>query len=340
MLSGRHWPVHPRPLPDELLTSWLVRLAHANGLKVQTFCQHEFGLNHQVWNRDVDRLAPDWLVRRLAEGSGLSLGTVLATSLQPYREVLFQHFPLSGQLRWILPLQLYHRKRQGYGLQYCPRCLADDTEPYFRRAWRVALYTFCPTHGVLLQDRCPSCGSGVAFHRLELGHPQQTQIDSLSLCSVCGFDCRLAVTPSVERWDRRVFATWRAVLRRIDASKGMPHRFADGTLDVLHHICVLQVSRRRALKLHPYLCRQTGQPERVLTTGRLTFEQRPLLERHHVIGLAWWLLDRWPTRLQRAWEDGAVRYNVLLKDFDDAPKWYSQMASSLLGTSGQALQDT
>ena len=28
-LSGTIWPIHPKPLPDELLTSWMVRIARA-----------------------------------------------------------------------------------------------------------------------------------------------------------------------------------------------------------------------------------------------------------------------------------------------------------------------
>ncbi|MCG9053513.1 TniQ family protein [Laribacter hongkongensis] len=330
MLTGKRWPAHPHPLTDELLSSWLVRIAHANGLKVQTFCHREFGQNHQVWNRDIDRLAPDWLLTRLEESIGLSLDTVRATTLLPYRGRLYHQQPSSGQLRWVLPLQIYHRTRQGFGLQYCPHCLAEDAEPYFRRAWRVAFYTFCPKHNVMLLDRCPACGSGVAFHRLELGHPQQISIDSLSVCAGCGFDLRQAATTTINIWDEHVFALWRQALRQTTGDPGIKTYIDLGHLDVLHHFCGLCVSRRLALKLHPYLCQQTGTPEVELTAGRLTFEQRPLHERHHVIGLAWWLLDLWPSRLQQAHRHRVVRYNVLMKDFDEPPEWYSQMASKLM----------
>ena len=329
MLSGKIWPAHPPPYPDELLSSWLVRLAHANGLKVQTFCHHEFGIAHQVWNRDVDRLAPDWLLTRLKEGSGLPLDIVSGTTLIPYHGRLYHQRPLSGQLRWILPLQLYHRKRQGFGLQYCPHCLAEDTEPYFRRVWRVALYTFCQKHNVMLLDRCPVCGSGVAFHRLELGQPKQVTINSLSVCSSCGFDLRQAPTAPVNIWDEQVFAMWRQSLKLITHAS-MVKNFIDFTcLDVLHHFCGLCVSRRMALKLHAYLCQCANIPEIAFTEGRVSFEQRPLVERHHVIGLAWWLLGQCPSRLQEAHKQRVVRYNVLMKDFDESPNWYSQVVLKL-----------
>ena len=64
------WPIRYKLLPDELLSSWLVRLAHGFGLKVQTFSNLLFGCNYQVWNRDIDRFAPDWLVEQLSSHTG------------------------------------------------------------------------------------------------------------------------------------------------------------------------------------------------------------------------------------------------------------------------------
>jgi hypothetical protein len=58
---AKRWPVHPRPRKDELLLSWLQELARGNGQKLQAFCDCVFGTDHQIWNRDVDRLAPRWL---------------------------------------------------------------------------------------------------------------------------------------------------------------------------------------------------------------------------------------------------------------------------------------
>ena len=81
------WPCHPKPLPDELLTCWLVRVAHAHQLKVQTFCDQVFGKERQIWNRDCDRLAPRWLVNRLSiqTGTPLSEAVVLHRNLTHYK---------------------------------------------------------------------------------------------------------------------------------------------------------------------------------------------------------------------------------------------------------------
>jgi len=50
-------------------------------------------------------------------------------------------------------------------------------------------------------------------------------------------------------------------------------------------------------------------------------------ERHHLIQLVMWLLVEPEMRLGAAWRAGAVRYNLFLKDFDDAPNWYIHIVS-------------
>ena len=53
-------------------------------------------------------------------------------------------------------------RRQAAWLQFCPQCLAEDEEPYFRREWRLATTIVCARHGSRLLDRCPACGQGLA----------------------------------------------------------------------------------------------------------------------------------------------------------------------------------
>jgi hypothetical protein len=58
-------------------------------------------------------------------------------------------------------------------------------------------------------------------------------------------------------------------------------------------------------------------------TGGYAFEMRKIQERHHLLQLTCWLLSDLELRLTAAWRAKAVRYNMLLKDFDDPPTYYS-----------------
>ena len=144
------WPVHLKPHHDELLSSWLVRIAHGHGLKIQSFCNLIFGGVHQVWNRDVDRLAPDWLIHSMCAHTAVPVERGYSSTLRSYEGTLYQTYRSSGILRWILPLMLYHRRYQGFGLQFCPKCLGEGPEPYFRKHWRVACTLVGAQHNLLL----------------------------------------------------------------------------------------------------------------------------------------------------------------------------------------------
>lgn len=330
MDSERLWPAHPHPHTGELLSSWLVRVAHANGLKVQTFCRLAFGNDRQVWNRDIDRLAPAWLIETMSTRTGTPIRRAWQTTLMVYGGKLYARGKAAGQLQWVLSLKMYHRKRRGYGLQFCPRCLAADAEPYFRLAWRVAFYTFCPKHHCMLLDRCPQCGQGVAYHRIELGRPDITSADPLCRCWMCGYDYRQSGTTTVDKWSERTFESWTKALRMIDCGAPSSTRFDYGKLAVLHQMVKLLNGDEKNRRLARYVASRTGQVVPNAAATRVPIEGRGLVERHHVVGLAWWLIGRWPTRLRAAWRCRALRYNWLLRDFKRAPDWYWAFANSLL----------
>ncbi len=290
MLSGALWPAHPKPLPGECLSSWLVRCAHHNGLKVQTFCDRVFGKEHQVWNRDVDRLAPPWLLQVITAGTGASPHSTDNTTMKLFEGRLFEHRNRGGQLRWVLLLGQYHRLHQGFGMQYCPLCLGEDKEPYYRLSWRLAFYTFCPRHQTLLLDRCHACGAPVAFHRIELGRPGRYDTPSLDECWRC--QARLSgVQPlALERWHQGVFQRWERWLKAVDRQFVNSGRIDYGCMARLHEICRRIVSEHKFPALQRNLCRRSGQPVLSLTISRRPFEHRGIQERHYVLGLGWWLI--------------------------------------------------
>ena len=56
--TGRRWPVEVRPAPGELLSSWLHRLAHANGVPPRYFGA-VLGAAGENWPAQLDRHLPD-----------------------------------------------------------------------------------------------------------------------------------------------------------------------------------------------------------------------------------------------------------------------------------------
>lgn len=173
------WGVSCPMRPDELLTSWLARTALAFGCDPLVLTD-EIWPKWRAWTRDIDRDCPKDRLDDLAWVSGTELDRLLAARLRPVAEKLSEH-PLNDRAgwSWILAIGTRNRRRYG-GLQYCPACLAEDTHPYYRRAWRFAWNSACDHHGSRLLDRCPSCRAPIEPHRLVYG------ARTVAFCASCG----------------------------------------------------------------------------------------------------------------------------------------------------------
>lgn len=321
------WPIRYKPLPDELLSSWLVRLAHGHGLKVQTFCNLIFGNRHQVWNRDVDRLAPPWLVDTLARYTGTPLNVAYGTTLKVFDGVLFRNPRPSGHLNWVQSLKIYHRVREGYGQQYCPTCLASDEVPYFRKMWRLSLSTVCLRHRCMLQDRCHACGEAVSFFRIDFGTAAEHSVsDTISVARCHGCKTDLGAAPTIaplvveaDAYDRLI--GWNACVQ--EQANDQPDPAISDELDVLRHLCALMLSKKASVKLRAHLLDAFDLDDPVgPSEQRIPMESLPTGIRHTLLQCGAWLLNDLAVRLSAAVKSGNLRYSHLLRDFDEAPAWY------------------
>jgi len=326
MLSGKVWPAHPKPLPDELLSSWIVRVAEANAIKLQTLSWMLFGNGVSPWNRDIDRNPPRWLIEALSQHTGSRYRDVFHTTLVTYKGRLYPHRQAVGQLRWILPIRSYGMRHKAFGQQFCPECLAKDTIPYFRKQWRVAMFTYCPEHQVELHDACPACGSPVVIYRGDFGR-ELKDARPLYVCHSCGFDFRSAERVAPVFFSPEIGGLFREMLRSLLLPTGKNEHFDLGFFAVLHQMTRIMVMRQNADRLRRHIAGCIGCDAPPMALGRISIEQRTRDERHHLLSLGLWLLGDLGPRLTDAWHTKAVRYNLMLRDFDDRPGWYrSQVA--------------
>lgn len=196
-LGSLLWPIHLKPRHGELLSSWMIRLAHGHGYKTEKMCRMLFGRQHAIWCRDIDKLAPDWVLSKMSLVTGASRDRAVQTTLPDYAGFVADEINSNGNSSWVVPSHVYHRQRIRPSLMYCPICLKNDEVPFFRRIWRLAFVTTCSTHGVNLLDACPECGAAVVPHRVDIGPDAVLPRDrSLIRCWKCGYDLRTASTAS------------------------------------------------------------------------------------------------------------------------------------------------
>jgi len=203
------WHFRTQPLPDELLSSWLVRYSTGMIMKLQAFTTHNLGQQPQFWTNDVDRTINTSLCSILGNASGIAPDECKNTTLEAFAHALWPEFH-KGSPNWLLPVGKYGRYRKLYGLQYCRLCLAEDENPYFRKSWRLGFNTCCLSHGIYLQDACPSCHSPIQFHTTDFGRTFLSRESRITICSFCQHDIRYSLnevditaaaeTMSIQSW--------------------------------------------------------------------------------------------------------------------------------------------
>lgn len=157
------WPLRPAPEPDELLTSWITRLAHGLGLRPANLLEI-------VWPPGCNFAMLDWTVEPDL------LAFLAERTDQPVRVLASMRLNSGGDIR-----DLLFQNWSDPALQFCPACLSEGV-PYFRRVWRMAFYRVCEVHRVALVEACSECGSPV---RLDDLFPADRGI---CICRKCGDD--------------------------------------------------------------------------------------------------------------------------------------------------------
>ena len=175
--SWKLLPLHPQPQWLESWSSYLIRLAEANGLKSLNEVAALSGLTGG-W-KGV-RTSPDSYFavssERLAVISGCTQSSLRNTTFYH----LVRHFSC--------PMLRASRFLQGSlaaSVRYCPRCLAGQPIPYYRLPWRFLALSGCHTHGCRLLNACGHCEAPI---------PCLPSVPRIAQCSACRGDLRTCQT--------------------------------------------------------------------------------------------------------------------------------------------------
>jgi hypothetical protein len=320
--SGKLWPAHLKPQEDELLSSWLLRIAVTHGIRLDLFCSAIWSGN-LVRGRDVDRLSDEAVINLLAARTGLTPARVAETTVSAYEGALFEKRNRHGYTPWITSLRIYCLDRKNFGLQFCPRCLAEDREPYFRRRWRLAFVTLCERHHILLSDRCRKCGLAVNPARNELDNNGVNIAQIMTQCHGCGFDLRKArnareiLTQEVVYQRRLLMALQQGWIEIREGEPVYSHLY----FRVLLQIVRLLARQQRFRKAASDRCGiKMFTP--VFPGNNREIERLSIPHRRRLLGMAQYILDDWPERFIKLCREDGIWSTKFLFRFPDAPYWF------------------
>ncbi len=327
---------HTAPRDDELLSSWLVRLAAQNRMKLHSFCKMLWP-GAAIWNRDIDNSVTPELLGVLAERTGVDLKRASETALKSYEGFIFEKHNPNGTTIWILPLGIYHRTRLRFGLHYCPDCL-DQGMVYYRKIWRLAWSVMCVEHNRPLLDRC-RCGSPIVFHRGDLGDSQSVGTElGLTKCHHCNADlrrlqggaCDISLTCAALETQRTCMAALRDGYITVAAERIESVLFFAGFRQLLQ----ILAHGRLAVQL-----RDAGAPWRrslpdvSFTSGRNSNVERLAVEDRTVLmALAGeWLCD-WPGSFVTSCKKAGLTATDICRNMRYVPYWLAKVVDEHFGS--------
>lgn len=293
------WLVRDKPRYDELMSSWIVRLAHLQRIKLESFCYRSWGRGAQIMTGDTDLYPHEVVIRKLALHTGASIEQVQATTFQPFAGMLFADIPSNGLTQWVTYFGSRKVLPRAQGLSFCPLCLAKDDEPYCRRIWRTAFATVCSVHKVRLLQNCPHCEAPFVIHRWDKGLKHAVSGNPITHCQSCRknrvIGCRVDLVDSNPLSEFQ-WILERALLRGWVNVAGRPtdaYLFFSG----LAMLSKMLLDRRRSDRVRAELSRQ-GFLETLCRhpTKRTRFECLDLELRHEIMQVLAWFFLEWPAR--------------------------------------------
>ena len=310
--DAKSWPYRPKPLADELLTSFIARLADGLGMKPITFLNSIMGSRKNLLAQDLDNFAPANLIERISSGCGVEKDRLASCTLGTFQGALNHNHNKRGRNPWILPTTVDNNSRLRPGLQFWPSCLADE-KPYFRKSWRLAFVTTCNRHGTRLCDKCPHCSEPI--HPLTAAAPWQ--------CSNCDGDIRIPTEPTTHQtlaWQRKAEAALQAGWIQLSGEAVTSTTW----FAIARQVAALLVNGPRSADFRSSTAELYGGDDKPYPkpTRRQPFEYLEAADRHRLFSQVARLMEGWPHRFVQAAWDAGIRRSHAIKDMAFVPFAY------------------
>jgi hypothetical protein len=148
-------PIAPRPVPSELFSSWMLRVASANCISLLELLEaFEFNYPEIPGLQSLDLCLPPSFLQSIARFCRVPVGRLQALDLQrrlPHLQTaLLLQFPGDP----VCP----RRRHQRVGYAFCPMCITNQSVIHVHWEWCFACVVRCSVHRIPLQDACPDCG--------------------------------------------------------------------------------------------------------------------------------------------------------------------------------------
>lgn len=318
------WPIRPKPIAGEVLSSWLSRIAYENGL---TFNELRKLLPKEPGNGlDFDRISSKSFFETLSSATGVPEEAIMIAGYGMDQGRVFDNH-VSENPDWLLPLVRIGQQLRTISMPFCPACFASDSTRFYRKNWRYAFHPVCAHHG-LLQEECTECG--IPYSHLEADKKGQMILNSgrIGECRHCGTRIGGETTAGLANPTvASVVGIQAKILSGIDngwidvEGTGLVHiiPFLKGlrtiTTMVMHPVIGSEISQWCTTELNPTLSLTDDR-----RNPRAIEKAAPLL-RAQVLRIADALIQEWPNRLIALMDQLGLPLHKTMPSFTNQPFW-------------------
>jgi len=311
-LAQKILPFASKPLPNEILSSWLVRIAKNHFLEPRKFTS-VFFKDKYFWTLDVDKSISGSYLDKLVQSTSVSDMDINYLTLKSFIPYLDVKFSTDQSRTWFNRIQRTKGRISSFSYLYCPNCLRTDPEPYLRKEWRIYLSTTCFKCECFLRENCPHCKNPIQ-HFNHNSHQLDKSFDYIKFCAVCKkdiSDVEMVKAPSNYIENQKYI--YELLYNGYNTSFSYSHLYFDGLYQIFQSCLAPQ-----NIQINNALINQYVIPEFQIKK----MIEIPLNRRTIILNLCIDLTMNWPKNLLEFCKENQVRYFEFIRKKRDYPYWY------------------
>ncbi len=317
------------PESDELLSSWLFRLAWRNAEKTHTFRTRFWHKTGAPWNRNINLPIDTQFFQNIANLAQTNCERLFPHTLLSLEGILFEEVKKSGKVDGVLASRhyAYGNNRPHHSLQYCPECIQEQTIVHFKRTSMITYLVGCPKHRGVYRDTCYQCGQPVRIHLSDSGQKYLPRINPVSFCHYCGSPWAHALRQELPELPDEFWSLQKKIedamninwLQLSDDNLLYALSFFKG----LRHIIRYIMNNTYTVPLREIVAKELG----ILPLGFVQngyqggMDSLSVGDRITIMQYVSWLLSDWPFRFNWALKQSSISYSYLCTYRDDVPYW-------------------
>lgn len=189
--------VRVKPYEDELLSSFLIRLANDNGIDLLKFCSSLRNSTSHFFQRSDINLLDFYPLNsldfnRLAEITNIEKNLLLNCTFIKITKKFSNNNSRARNMTDLIRNKLF----------YCPECLHEGN--YYRTIWKLEGVNGCLKHNRILFDKCMNCNEAILYR----------EINFIGKCPHCDFLLKKSISKNAEmkEIDKNTILSWMFLL--------------------------------------------------------------------------------------------------------------------------------